>query len=213
VLVYSYETTITADLVNTAVVTGTPVDEDGPIPNLEDVTDTNDAQVDLEPPTGQLPNDPDIALEKTVLAGGACPGVEGTDELVTGVAGTAVTYCFRVENTGNTGLFPVVPLAPDGVLVYSYETTITADLVNTAVVTGTPVDEDGPIPDLEDVTDTNDAQVDLEPPSGQVPPEPELPATGAYSDRLAMMGLILVLAGAGLVLIGRKTRDGRSASN
>ncbi|HSF87377.1 MAG TPA: hypothetical protein VLG28_17195, partial [Acidimicrobiia bacterium] len=141
VLVYSYETTITADLVNTAVVTGTPFDGEGPIPGLEDVTDSNDAQVQLVGPA--------ISLEKTVLdaGGSACPGVEGTDELVSGVVGTPVIYCFRVENTGDTGLFPVVigdpdlgitnadmtlvsgddtvPLAPDGVLVYSYETTIT----------------------------------------------------------------------------------------
>jgi hypothetical protein len=58
---------------------------------------------------------PDIALEKTVLdgSGGACPGVEGTDELVTGPSGTPVTYCFRVINTGDTALFPVVIDDPD----------------------------------------------------------------------------------------------------
>ena len=120
----------------------------------------------------QIEPEPDIALEKTVLdgAGGACPGVEGTDELVVDVIGTAVTYCFRVENTGNTDLFPVVvddpdlgitqadmtlvsgddtvPLPPGGVLVYSFETTITDDLVNTATVTGTPSENGEPIPGL-----------------------------------------------------------------
>jgi LPXTG-motif cell wall-anchored protein len=94
-----------------------------------------------------------------------------------------VTYCFRVENTGDLPLFPVViddpdlgitqddmtlvsgddtaPLLPGEVLVYSYETTITADLLNTATTTGTPSDVEGaPIPDADDVTDTNDAAVE-----------------------------------------------------
>ncbi|HLR95718.1 MAG TPA: hypothetical protein VK053_14425, partial [Jiangellaceae bacterium] len=44
------------------------------------------------------PSSPEIALEKTVLDGtdATCPGVEGTDELVTGEAGTPVTYCFTI---------------------------------------------------------------------------------------------------------------------
>ncbi len=229
VLVYSYDSTITADLLNTATVTGTPVDEEGPIPGVGDVTDTNDAQV-IEGPTGGVDPAPDVELEKTVLdgAGAACPGVEGTDEIVAGVTGTAVTYCFRVENTGDTDLFPVViddpdlgitqadmtlvsgddtvPLPPGGVLVYSYDSTITADLLNTATVTGTPVDEEGPIPGVGDVTDTNDAVV-IEGGTGQV--DPELPATGAHSDRLAKFGLILLLAGAGLVIAGRTAGTGK----
>ena len=45
--------------------------------------------------------------------GGACPGVEGTDELVTGEDGTPVTYCFRVTNTGDVPLFPVTLDDPD----------------------------------------------------------------------------------------------------
>ncbi len=58
---------------------------------------------------------PDIVLEKTVLdgAGGACPGTEGDDELVTTVAGGTVTYCFRVVNTGDTSLSPVTIDDPD----------------------------------------------------------------------------------------------------
>src|SRR5690625_7801982 len=87
-LVYSYDSTITEDLRNTATVTGHPIDDSDP------VTDTNDAAVTL------LPSSPEIALEKTVLHGASvtCPGVEGTDELVTGEAGTPVTYCFTITN-------------------------------------------------------------------------------------------------------------------
>ena len=130
--------------------------------------------------------DPDILIEKTVLdgAGQPCPGVEGEDELVVGAPGDPVTYCFRVENTGDTFLFPVViedpdlgisnldmtlvsgddsvPFPPGGELVYSYETVIDGDLLNVATVTGTPVDEEGNPLDLPDVTDDNDAEVDEE---------------------------------------------------
>ncbi len=126
---------------------------------------------------------PDILLEKTVLVGpgGDCPGVEGTDELVVGSPGDPVTYCFRVINTGDTHLFPVViddpdlgittddmtlvsgddtvPLAPGDELVYSFEGNINGDLLNTATVTGTPTDEEGTPLDLPDVTDDNDAEV------------------------------------------------------
>ena len=130
--------------------------------------------------------DPDILIEKTVLdgAGQPCPGVEGEDELVVGAPGDPVTYCFRVENTGDTFLFPVViedpdlgisnldmtlvsgddsvPFPPGGELVYSYETVIDGALLNVATVTGTPVDEEGNPLDLPDVTDDNDAEVDEE---------------------------------------------------
>lgn len=163
-LVYSYSSTITTELLNTATVTGYPVDDGDP------VTDTNDAAV--EP----LLAVPEIALEKTVLdgAGAACPGVEGTDELVSGEVNAPVTYCFTITNSGEVPLDPVelddpdlgithedmtlvsgddtVPLEPGDELVYSYESTITTDLLNTATVTGYP--ESG-----EPVTDTNDAQV------------------------------------------------------
>lgn len=149
----------------------------------------------------RLGDEPGIVLEKTVLdgAGGACAGTEGTDELVTTDVGGVVTYCFRVINTGNTSLFPVtiddpdlgisqddktlvsgdddVPLPIGGELVYSYEAAVIEDLLNVATVTGTPVDGDGqPIPDLADVTDSNDAAVDVPPsPPTPVPPTPVPP--------------------------------------
>ena len=173
-LVYSYESTITTELLNTATVAGHP-------PSGDPVTDTNDAAV--EP----VPSVPDIALEKTVREGAdaACPGVEGTDELVSGELNAPVTYCFRVTNTGEVPLDPVelddpdlgithedmtlvsgaddVPLEPGAELVYSYAATITDDLVNTATVTGHP-------PSGEPVTDTNDAEVQMYVISGTVTP-------------------------------------------
>lgn len=134
-----------------------------------------------------VPPVPDIALEKTVLEGAdaACPGVEGTDELVTGEPNAPVTYCFKITNTGEVPLDPVelddpdlgithedmtlvsgaddVPLEPGAELVYSYAATITDDLVNTATVTGHP-------PSGEPVTDTNDAEVQMYVISGTVTP-------------------------------------------
>lgn len=183
-LVYSFETTADVDLVNVATVVGTPVDDAGaPIPDLDDVTDSNDAAVVVV--IDELPV-ASIMIEKTVLdgAGAACPGTEGTDELVSGPVGTLVTYCFRVVNDGETLLLPVevddpdleiddsdmtlvsgddtVPLAPGDELVYSYEATITDDLLNVAITVGTPVDADGvEIPELVPVTDDNDASVEV----------------------------------------------------
>ncbi len=124
-----------------------------------------------------VPPEPDVALEKTVLEGAdaTCPGIEGTDERVAGDAGTRVTYCFTVTNTGEVPLNPVelsdsdlgvtqddmtlvsgddsVDLGPGEELVYSYSSTITASLVNTATVTGHPIDDGAP------VTASNDAEV------------------------------------------------------
>ncbi len=172
-LVYAYEATIAGDLLNTVTVTGTPVDDTGDVLGVPDITDVDDAQVDE-----LLPPSPGIALEKTVLDGAAasCPGVEGTDELVSAAAGAPVTYCFRVTNTGDVALDPVVlddpdlgidgsdmtlisgslPLAPGAALVYRYESVVDGDLLNTATVTGTVVGGG----QGEEVTDTDDAAVE-----------------------------------------------------
>ncbi len=164
------------DLVNTATVTGIPVDAIGnELPGAPTVTDDDTAEVDTVTPG--------INLDKTVVAGTAataCPGAE----LVTGGNGIDVTYCFVITNTGDSfldlagmtfgdadlgitaaDLTPVGaitdPLPPAATATYAYTTTLTGDLLNTASVTADPVDAAGnPVPGAGPVDDTDTAAVD-----------------------------------------------------
>ena len=110
--------------------------------------------------------------------GAACPGFE----TVSAPAGSPVTYCFVVTNTGGTYLDSLAfgdpdlgigtgdltllsgtqPLPPGASLVWFYETAITAPLLNTATVAGTPTDAGGtPIPGLPHPGDSDTAEVRL----------------------------------------------------
>ena len=133
-----FETTITADRVNSATVTASTV--------TGIVADNDTAAVDQVAPT--------ILLQKTVYlghnGGASCPG----SELVTGTNGAAITYCFRVSNVGDTMLTNIVladgglpgfgvtnlgTLATGAIVNLSFETAITADRVNSATVTASSV--------------------------------------------------------------------------
>ena len=104
-------------------------------------------------------------------------------ELVTGVNGDAVTYCFEITNTGDTFLNAVTltdndltpaitradatllsgtePLAPNASLVFFVDSLILANLTNTASTSGNPTDSAGAdLPGLSDPTDSDDAAVD-----------------------------------------------------
>ncbi|MCB1018062.1 MAG: hypothetical protein KDB10_23455, partial [Acidimicrobiales bacterium] len=175
VIVAYHEATVADDLTNVATVTGTPVDDGGdPLPGADPVTDDDVATVDEVAPA--------VTVDKTVYQGwddGA--GCEG-EELVHGLAGDAVTYCFVVTNTGDTPLDPIVvadgdldvgtadltvvgggpvaPLAPQASVTLYVETTVDGDLVNTVDVSGTPVDGNGdPLPEVPDVVDDDTAEV------------------------------------------------------
>lgn len=175
VLVYYYQANIDGDLLNTAATTGNPTTSDGTdLPDGQDPTDDDTAQVDEVAPA--------IVINKTVYSGhdsgAGCPGID----LLTGVtSGAEITYCFEVENTGDTYLNTILltdddlgidqsdmtllsgttPLAPDATLVYYYETTVNGDLVNTADVTGNPTTPDGTdLPGVPNPTDDDDAEVD-----------------------------------------------------
>ena len=165
-LVYYYEGTISGDLVNTAMVTGT-----SPAGTVSD-TDTATVKEESKPAT--------IELAKTVYrdhdGGAGCPGSDS----VTGKKHELVTYCFEVTNTGNTYLDDITiaddalgidetqmtwlrgstPLAPGDSLVYYYEGTINGDLVNKAKTQGIPTDAEGnDLPCLAAPTDEDTAEV------------------------------------------------------
>ena len=174
-----YEGTIQGDLVNTANVVGNPVDSNGAdLPTLSDVTDSDPSEV-----KDTTPIVPNIKLETTVYeghdGGASCSG----SELVTGIKGTEVTYCYKVTNTGNTHLNDItitdpdtgathtqnVLLAPGETFTLSFQTTINGDLTNTATATGNPVDENGAdMPDQSDPSDTDPAEVNELTPAIQI---------------------------------------------
>jgi len=154
---------------NVASVVGTPSDDNGTVlPDVELVADDNDASV----------NEAALELEKTVAAGADADCATAV-ELVTVNAGSTVTYCFTLTNTGGVsvrvlqvddetlGATVAIPdaeqdIAPGGTVVVSYTTTATGDLVNTASVSGIPIDDDGnPIPNAPVLDAENDAEVDV----------------------------------------------------
>ena len=170
-----FESAIDGDLTNTAAVTGTPVDGNGdPLPGVDPVTNDDTADVDEVAPA--------VSVAKTVYrghdAGAGCDGAE----LLSGLNGEAITYCFEVTNTGDTTLAPVTvadadlgiteadmtvlsgdlaSLAPGDSATLYFEATIDGDLTNTAAVTGTPVDGNGdPLAGVDPVTNDDTAQVD-----------------------------------------------------
>jgi uncharacterized repeat protein (TIGR01451 family)/LPXTG-motif cell wall-anchored protein len=122
---------------------------------------------------------PDIDIEKTVYEGNNSGAGIGT-HLIARVSGTALTYMFKITNTGNTCLDDIVvtdaalgitlgamtiksgslPLVPGATLVAYYETTLTTDLVNIVDATGTPVyDTTGTaIPGMTKPTDSDTAE-------------------------------------------------------
>ena len=171
-------------ITNTAVITGNPIatDEFG-----APIDDPNNPGFPLELP-GNDPTDTDLAvvdvvnpaitLAKTIYeghnAGASCPG----DELVVNIPATAITYCFVVENTGDTdievditdptldltnivpALSPATVLAPGESATFYVQTAITVSQINTATATGTPVDPDGNvIPDIAPVEESDTAEV------------------------------------------------------
>lgn len=182
-VVWFYQTTLDADLVNTASTTGLPTDEAGnPYPSAPIPTDQDSASVTVEV---SVPSNPAIVIDKTVYeghdGGASCPGTD----LVTNVAGTPITYCFIVTNVGDTWLDDVVVddldlgidegdmvlgsgnpdhLAPNGTVVWYYETLLVEDLVNTATTTGTPTDEVGNPIDVTPPTDVDESEVEVSEP-------------------------------------------------
>ena len=130
VVTVTVNSTISADLTNSAVVTGFD-------PIGGSVTANDPSAVDLISPA--------ILVSKTVSMDGSCPGVES----VSGMPGRAINYCLLVTNAGDVALNSVVLADPQlaystniGVMAVgatfavSLPANITGDLTNTASVTG-----------------------------------------------------------------------------
>ncbi len=169
---YYYETTINGTLTNQVSTAGTPSEGDGTtIPGLDKPTSNDDAKV--------VQVNPGIDVQKTVYSGNYSLG-NAEKEVVSGMPGEAVTYIFKVTNTGDTYLNNIElnditlgidkssmtkisgeePLAPGSSIFFYYETTIAKDLQNTVEVTGTPTDKDGKvIPNTHKPEDRDTANV------------------------------------------------------
>jgi hypothetical protein len=127
------------------------------------------------------PAETSVALSKTAYRGhddgASAPGVD----LVYGTLGDAITYVYRVTNTGSTYLdvLDIVdatvgidladmllasgpdPLPPAGTATYYYETTVVSDQSGSATVTANPVESDGDdLPGYENVMDSDGAAVE-----------------------------------------------------
>ncbi|MEM7030747.1 MAG: SdrD B-like domain-containing protein [Chloroflexota bacterium] len=172
---YAVIITDTADELDGRVQTADP---DATLDDMSMIT-LAQGEDNLDQDFGYQPQAAVINLQKTVYQGhDSGANCEGLD-LYIGNVGDLITYCFKITNTGSTHLnvpevvdpdlgspltipIPVVDqlMAPGGTVTVFYETTLTADLVNTASVTGNPVDSGGnDIPTLSDVTDDDPAEV------------------------------------------------------
>jgi uncharacterized repeat protein (TIGR01451 family) len=152
---------ITVDLINTAVATGIPAKKDlSPIAGLAPVTSKDASEVNKFDVVGG------IQILNTVFVNGAGASCDTAVESVDGTYGTPVTYCLQVINTGDTYLNtvvitdtdlnyksgPIKTLAPGESIQLTVPSKITSTLKNTALVTGNPVTEAGKdILDLQDV--------------------------------------------------------------
>lgn len=152
---------VSSNRTNIATATGTPSDPQGtPLPGVSPVTDTDDAVVDMVRPL--------ILIEKT-------PDLQHV------ISGGVATFTIKVTNTGDTYLTNITvtdPLATNcGANIpmlaptqsFSYNCTrnnVTADFTNVATVVGTPSDSQGtPLPDVPNVSDDDDAVVDVRRPA------------------------------------------------
>jgi uncharacterized repeat protein (TIGR01451 family) len=168
--------------------------------------------------SGNDPNGKPVTSTDTATAKVAKPGIELVKSAgePTAKPGATITYTLTATNTGNVDLAPVTvddPTLPAcartlGVLPAGESRTWTCTVVasrlgkltNTATATGTPDTEQPGNP----VKDTDSAVVDVstQPPVG---PAKTLPNTGVDPWLPGGVGVGLLLAGVGLVLLGRRS--------
>lgn len=171
----SVSSTIEGSLRNKAYASGKPVSDDGePIPGLGEVSDCDPSEVE------KTEHSANVDLKLTVVEGphdaASCNG--STSKVAQGPYGSPVTYCYKVTNNGETTLDPASlsdanvwffhsmpdPLPPGASMMYDFPSKIERSIINVANVTGNPVMDDGrDIPDLDDVTSYDSAEVVLVP--------------------------------------------------
>ncbi|MFQ5658212.1 MAG: FecR domain-containing protein, partial [Candidatus Methylomirabilales bacterium] len=157
-------TSLTTDVTNQATVTATPAKDGVPL-DLADVSDSDDAVVDVVSP----------AVELIKTAGNAAD-----DTILTVNVGDSVTYNYEVTNTGDTELIninvsddqlgpvgTITSLAPGASQTLTATTTISADVTNLGTVTATPA-QGGASIGLPDVTASDDAVVEAVGPQVQL---------------------------------------------
>jgi hypothetical protein len=171
-IVSSYPSAISGDIINVAVVTATPANEDlSPIDGLKNVVSEDPSQTNKFDLVGG------IKIENTVYDSSIADSSCSTSiESIEGTYGTPSTYCFKVSNTGETHLNNVIvtnaelaytsnsikALAPGESILLSVPSKITSTLKNTAIVTGNPVTASGKdILDLKDVSSRDSSEVVL----------------------------------------------------
>jgi uncharacterized repeat protein (TIGR01451 family) len=157
---------IMQDLVNMAVVSGTPVLSSGvAIPNMSPVSNQDPSAVE------KLTFIPGIKVDNTAYLGtngGTSCGSSAAVEYVSDYFDKPVTYCFKITNVGETALQNVKIFNPDiafnntnvgtlalgaSVVLFS-ERKISKSFINTAKVIGTPFTTDGrALVDLKDGCD------------------------------------------------------------
>ncbi len=157
---------VAGDETNWGTATGNPTDSGGnDLPDIADVSDSDDAVVEVVNPA--------IDLVKT--AGDA---LDGEVERVPGPPPVSVTFHYLVTNVGDTHLSNIVvnddihgyictiagPLAPAASQSCDGTFAVFADETNWGTATGNPTDGAGnDLPDIPDVSDSDDARVEIEP--------------------------------------------------
>jgi hypothetical protein len=169
--IVAFTSKIMSNLTNLATATGNPTYPNGTdIPDAPDVSSSDDSSV------GTLQYSPAIKIENTVYVGDDL-GVlcaSKSVEKVTDLKSTAIVYCFKITNTGDTYLHgirvdnaeleffdtSVDRLAPNESTWVIFPSSIAGSLVNNAVVTARPSFVDGrDILGAQPVTATDPSEV------------------------------------------------------
>lgn len=144
----AYTSPIRGPLTNDVSVSANPV-----LPDLEDIPDLDDVTATDPSEVGITIHNPNIRVENTVYIGTAEDDLCGSDsakEYVEGAIGEYVTYCFEIENNGDSILSNIVltnsdlnfsndsigQLSPGSVATVALTTSINGYLKNTVSATG-----------------------------------------------------------------------------